>query len=420
MGGKASIVLVIGFSIIFSYYQINLSAMTVDAAENYNVNYVDVLVHESAVSAMNFAVNKVWNTGVIYDSFTVIAQSCTAYVQIDTMGKDTIRVRSKAWSRVFEKDAWAETHQPKLVQDSLFALFIGRIPGNQYMWFSNQETGINWITGDTIFGPVHTNGVIRTVGSPVFYGKVTAGKGISPVPKTRGSRAQYLGGWEIGITATMETNMTDLVNNAIAANGWSPVNTKCVYNTPYQFEFLPNGNVIRTDKSIPWFPVVKDTVPLATIAPTGVIYSTTDIYIKGTLNGAVTMYTLDDIWIEDDIVYAVNPVVDPTSDDMLGLIANDDIIITDNAVNNRDCTVHACLLSLYGTFGAQNALIRPDAGTLTVVGSIGQDQEGQVGSWSVSVFHGYHKMYYFDDRFFHMYPPEFPYVKAWTLIAWWE
>jgi len=420
MGGKAALIFVIGFIIIFSYYHYKLSVMTVDAAENYNVNYVEALVHEAAVSAMNIAVNKVWDTGIAYDTFSVVAQGCTAHVKIDTLTKDTVRVRSKAWSRVFEKNAWAEFGVPKKVEDSLFALFTGEIPGNRYMYWSNQETGMNWIDGDTVYGPLHTNGVIRTIGSPVFFGKVTAGKGISPNPKGGGSRAQFLGGWEIGITAIMQTDMTNLVNKAVATNGLNPVNSMCVYNTPYMFDFLPNGDVVRWDMTDPAVPDSVDTVPLVSIAPTGVIYSTADFYLKGTLNGALTMYTLDNVWIQDDIVYADDPLINHGSDDMLGIVANNDIIITDNPANDMDCTVHACMLSLHGTFGAQNPQTRPDSGTLTVVGSVGMDKEGQVGTWSVSVFHGFHKMYYFDDRFFDMYPPNFPFVWVWTLIAWWE
>jgi len=415
MGGKAALVFIAGFILIFSFYQQKLSRMTVSAAENYNVNYMKSLVHESAVTAMNFAVNKIWNTGVAFDSFTVYNQTCTTVVRIDTLTGDTIRARAKSRGWVFTEDSYAQFGTPMLIEDSIYAFFGNSVPVCRYFWLNNSETGINWITGDTAYGPLHTNGIFRTNGSPVFYGKVTALKGIAPNPTKGGNKAKFYGGWEVGIDAPLPTNMTPIIITAIAANGFAPLNTKCLYNKDVTFEFLANGDVIRTLNGSG----VTDTVAVTSIAPAGVIYSTTDVFVKGVFNGQLTILA-NDILIEDDLVYAVDPRTDPNSDDLLGLIGLNDVIITENAANNSDCNLQAACFAVYGSFGAENAQTRPISGTLEITGSIIQNKEGQIGTWSSSVTHGYRKKYYFDERLYHIAPPKFPTIQSLMLLAWWE
>ncbi len=77
MVGKGSIVFVIGFITIFSYYQLKLTKMVAQAADTFNDNFMATMIHESAITVMNFGVNKVWELEISTDSFGIVVANCT-------------------------------------------------------------------------------------------------------------------------------------------------------------------------------------------------------------------------------------------------------------------------------------------------------------------------------------------------------
>jgi len=418
MVGKGAIIAVFGFALAFSVYQLRISRAVISTTDNFNQYYIETLVHQTALSGMNFGINKVWKEDWTSGSFQLVSNSCSTLVTVNQIGTDTVKLKALAWKEVFDKDAIGTHDLVKEIRDSVVAYFSYSIPISRYFWFTNQEAGVYWITGDTVWGPIHTNGVLRTSGSPTFYGKVTAYRGIAPGPSTGGNRANFYGGWEVGVYNELPTDMSPLIDAANIGNGDAPVNTKSIYNQNTTFEFLPDGKVIRTVGSS-----APDTVLLSEIAPNGVIYSTADIHVKGVLNGQVTIYSNDDIWIDDNIVYANDPNVDPNSDDLLGLIARDNIIVSENDPNNDDVVIQACLMAINGSFYAENYSGRPIAGTLTITGSIVQNRRGAIGTferWSNSITHGFSKRYHFDPRLKNISPPHYPYVRELHLVSWWE
>ena len=413
MTGRGILILVFSFMVAFSIYQLRLSKAVVSASETFYYSYTKTLVHESALSAMNIGINKVWFSNVTSDNSNVIINGCTTNVAIYPVGTDTVVVKVNAWKHVYRTEAGKLTK----LQDSVIAYFSYSVPASRYFWFTNQEGYVYWITGDTVWGPIHTNSIIRTSGSPVFYGKVTAYLGIAPPPTSRGSRAKFYGGWEVGVKVNIPTDMSHLIAAAQAGNGSAPYNTKSIYNKTVYFEFLPDGKVIRTVGGS------TDTVKLTDIAPTGVIYATQDVHVKGTLNGKLTIYTEKNIWIDDDIVYADDPLKNPNSDDLLGLVAKNYVIVTDNPQNNHNCTIYAAIMAVNGSFTAQNYWSRPVAGVLRIVGSIIQNRRGAIGMfswWTNSIVHGYSKRYRFDPRYKFTSPPHYPYVRKLRLVSWWE
>lgn len=418
MLGKGALIVVFGFVLAFAVYQLKLSRSVTFTTDNFNSYYIRTLVHEEALSAMNFGINKVWHQNVTADTFNVVANGCTSVVRIFENGLDTVMLKVNSWNYAFVDEYYAQFQKPFKVEDSVFAYFSYSMPISRYFWFTNNEGYVYWITADTVWGPIHTNSVLRTSGSPVFYGKVTAYRGIAPNPTRRGSKAKFYGGWEVGIYNEIPTDMTPLINAATAGNGSAPINTKCIYDKPTSFEFLSDGNVIRVVDSDP-----PDTVLLTDIAPTGVIYSTKDVRVKGVLNGQLTIYSTDDIWIDDDIIYANDPNADPNSDDILGLIANDKVIVTDNEPNNNDINIQACVMAVNSYFTAQNYGGRPIAGVLRLTGSIVQNRRGGVGTfsrWTNSITHGFSKRYRFDSRLALLSAPYYPYVRNLHLVSWWE
>ena len=131
--------------------------------------------------------------------------------------------------------------------------------------------------------------------------------------------------------------------------------------------------------------------------------------------------------IENDITYERVPTGNGSNTtDMLGLIADDDVIIANNTANNgNDLNLHASIFCRNGSFTAENYNTRGVEGTINLIGSISQHDRGAVGNFSDGTLrNGYHKSYHFDPRLNNdkMYPPSFPSYYTFIPIVtnWWE
>lgn len=60
MGGKAAILLVLGFSLIFLFYGHRFNRLSTDSVDNLMNYYEDTKAHNIAVSAANLAANKLF------------------------------------------------------------------------------------------------------------------------------------------------------------------------------------------------------------------------------------------------------------------------------------------------------------------------------------------------------------------------
>jgi hypothetical protein len=418
MLGKGAILTVFGFILAFSMYQVRMSSNVLATSDNFNRQYVETLIHESAISAMNYAINKAWDQGISNDSFYIHTNECTSRVRIYPVSADTTKITVRSWGYLFDSETQSVVkHERRMI--SFFTKGEGTSI-TEYFMFMNNSSGLFWVTGDTLWGPCHDNSVMHTKGSPVFYGKMSANMGINPDPASKSNQAEYHDGWEIGSSMTVPTDMTHIVNAAIAANGAAAPNTKCIYNQVTSFEFLADGNVVRKVGVNP-----PDTVNLAALtAPEGVIFSTADVRIQGTLDGQVTIYSTGNIWLDGDMRYKDNPMNDINSDDILGLIAQNNIIITDNVVNQTDVYLDACILCINGGFEAENWNSRP-TGIEYFLGSLAQNKSGCHGfaNSGGSVIQGFDQDWKYDPRLWggHFYPPNFPGTpNTFRLTSWWE
>jgi hypothetical protein len=373
---------------------------------------------------MNYALNDVLNSGSTDKTYFIYSHNCTSLVKIKQMaGGDSVRtsVVSRGW--VIDE---FDNSKFRRAQDSVVALFTNEVSMSQYGWWSDDENGVFWITGDTCWGRMHSNSMIHTSGSPVFMKKLTSSLGINPSIKK--SSAIFNGGYEKIDKQPMPTSMSKLETMATAGNGGAAVNTKCLYDQKLELDFLADGRVGRTTGG------VTDTVLVTDIAPTGVIWNTAETRVKGSLNGQLSILA-EDIYIDDDIVMADNPMTNPMSDDALGLIARDDIFVTNNAANNSDCVIQAGICAVDGSFQAEDPSSRPKSGTLTIYGSIAQKKRGAVGKFNPTtkvIINGFQKSYYHDKRFDpdykedpnvnYIYPPGYPTLSGsgLSLVYWWE
>jgi len=144
-----------------------------------------------------------------------------------------------------------------------------------------------------------------------------------------------------------------------------------------------------------------------------------DLTVSGTLNGQLTMGTNKDIVIPNNILYSDNPRTNPGSTDMLGLIAEKDVVISQTAPNNVE--VDASVMALGNSFIVENWWEGPAKGTLSVYGGIIQRERGPVGTFSSSTgnkLSGYSKDYNYDPRLIASPPPFYPTTGDYVSLSW--
>ncbi len=134
-----------------------------------------------------------------------------------------------------------------------------------------------------------------------------------------------------------------------------------------------------------------------------------DLFVSGTLKGALTLAAENYIYVTGDLVYS-----DPATD-ILGLVGNGAVWVwnpmktqsgnTRPMLTDSSRTINAAILSVGHTFQVQNFNQGGQSrGVLNVIGSIAQTFRGPVGLTSGV---GYSKNYQYDSRFAFMAPPKF-------------
>jgi hypothetical protein len=166
----------------------------------------------------------------------------------------------------------------------------------------------------------------------------------------------------------------------------------------------------------------------------GVVYFAGTVGVSGTVNGRITLYAHSGtIVILDDTRYAEDPALGVCSD-ILGLIADNNVVVADNAINTPqqvsgatytkldptpDLYIHSVIMALNTAFEVENYSSGPNAallcgvgpalnvgrGCLYLTGGIIQKERGAVG---LSTGEGYIKRYSYDRCAATNPPPYFP------------
>lgn len=399
--GKASILLVIGYSVILLVVGLNVQGFGTRSTDNYLDYYEQSMVNNIAVCGANLAANQIfidpgWRDGYEDTPFS----GGTFVVTVDTLPGQRVRVTSTGRYVDVEKTITF------VLQPSTFAKFA---------YFTNIEGAIWWVSKDTVWGPFHTNSKMRIYGSPVFLGKVTSRLGLF---RSRYNRAKFFGGYQSGVKVDLPNDMSRLVGAAIGGRRFR--------NTDVWLTFQANGTVTwKTSGRGPW-----TTDQLSSFAPNGVILvEKGNMHIKGKVNGKITVSATGssgrgqgNVYIDDDIMYAQDPRTGP-SDDRLGIAVDNNVIITDNPQNNNDVRVQATIFCRSGAFMAENYSTRPPSGTIDLLGGLVMHQRGPVGTFSSRtgrIRSGFSKRYRYDERFRVSAPPFFPTTGKYEIISWLE
>ncbi|PIU45998.1 MAG: hypothetical protein COS95_00810 [Ignavibacteriales bacterium CG07_land_8_20_14_0_80_59_12] len=405
--GKASLILVMGFAVIFSIIRLGFNRANTDIAENFVYYFDKESAHGVAVSAANMALAKLaetggsWNAGYNNVDFTQngkvkFAVNINRPYDVET-GQQLTWVYCKGF---YDTDTASVT---VLLRDQ---------PYSKYIMFNPLPGGF-YATGDTIDGPGYMdNGQLWTRGRPVFKDRIL----LSQAPKVEavpaGVVADFRGGWQI-LAPTQRVpnvgNASDLVSNA----GYS-----CTKNLYLEFFVGADGKGMVKHKLEGEATYATDT--LSVFAPSGVIAvnGNKDVHVKGTVKGKISIYATKDVWLDDDLVYAETDLT--KSKDMLGVVAGGNINITDNAANNNNITVYGSLFAMSGNVQAEHYNTRPVSGTLHVIGGIIHEGFTATADAYNNITHGFHSWYQYDWRLLNQMPPHFPRTGRLDIISWLE
>lgn len=378
-------IMVVGFSTIFGGIMLNVTSNQQRSANVIVAQYEKKIVRNALESATNVAVCKLyqdfgWQTGYSNESFIGASYSVSVTNVTDDSTTEAKKVQITA-SATYENDT-----------DTTIVRFLQPAYSYYYLYSKKWPGFMQFETGDTLLGPIHSNERIKISGSPIFVGKVslkhdTYQGGENPSPK-------FYGGAEFGISEIPPPNINALKDSAQAGGD--------VYNQELWLTFNANGSYACSTSTV-------DTTKLIS-SFNGTIMTTNSkhIHVKGVVNGQVTVVSDNKLFIEDDIVYASDPRVNPNSDDYLGLVADDHFIIADNAANASDVEIHAALLTRKKT-KVENYKNGPPRGTLTILGSIVRDDADPYGKYVAEVLvSGYELNHVYDERLKEKTPPYFP------------
>jgi hypothetical protein len=455
--GKATLIMVIGLSIVLGMVGMNLGSRSTSAITNAENYYMDAALFSMKTSGANIAVETVFMDPTYVDAITV-GSTTSVYagsVQMKIRGsgdykkvgdlsviigrpvRDSVFVQSISVGEMYSARGILETHRDttlvgmrrtNFAEYAYFTDYEKTPSGSTIWWISGDSIGINE-TDTTNGGKVHTNDMIHIDGSPVFFGKVTTGKGME---KKTGANPIFKGGYESGVTIEMPGDFSLIEANKYG--GFERHNGADIWLTFYPGSGGPGSyGTMGYKYSATGIDSALVDLTLSSSFNGLVVITGANVHIKGHLNGYVTVAALQgsgttskgNIWIDDDVEYFVdprftnNPLYD---DDYLGLVADNNVWVTDNTANNTGgCDIQAAIMARKGSFGAQNYSTRAVAGSLRLLGGIIQETRGAVGTFSGStITHGYRKHYSYDGRMATKYPPFFPMTKQFKIYSWWE
>ncbi|HEY9166197.1 MAG TPA: hypothetical protein VIS48_08565 [Candidatus Kryptonia bacterium] len=465
MVGKGSLIVILGFSMIFGLAGQYWNRMSTDAMENFANYYDSTAAHNIAISAANILADSIfWNSSAANMSttspFTFNGGTFTLRTQYMVVNGDSDVLATVASSY--------NGFRGHVIKDSV-QILLHPARFSEYAYFTNNDNNVNWITGEVMNGPYHTNGRLLISGSPTFLGSVTTGTGLatpyanpvnpSSLPDSHGDRLNCAS-YQSGVIIPLPTSLaqyTSIPGTVIFNN----TDTHTSYNYDFYATFsstdptkisfhteLKNGATMVTR-----VPASGDsTIPISTLGGGAsgsgvVVIQNGDIHISGNMNGDITFvaqagtrtsldasasgsggFDLSDangnshngnIIIEGGITYANNPVTNPASTNMLGLVADNSIMIKKQTTQNL--AIQAALFARSGSFFYQDYNQGSSMGTLNILGSVGQSTRGAVNTNnSGTVVTGYKKNYLYDTRFASTAPPYFPTTGKFNILSWRE
>lgn len=441
--GKASIVYVIGLTLVLGIALFNINRSSTDSMDTYTEYYGRTMAHNIASAGANIATSALLVPPVAIISGTDSFAGGTYTVRVDSLNSNGDSVVVVSTSKIDLYDNIAEN---QVIRDTIVAKLRHRRFA-EYAYFSQSETngylapgstaapsGVNmWkITGDSLFGRAHTNGRWNLSGRPYFEDRVTAQFAAN---LAAGANPIYNKGyqWQVYLNRPA-SNLTNLEARANAGGA-------LLTNNDVALTFFPNGNVnVRIPPTTGG--TRNDTIPISTLTSTGVVaVKNGDVRVKGTYQGQLTVVALKgttagntkgNIWIDGNIVAATNPNGNMSSPDMLGLVAQRMAYVTTRdpatglwipRTSASVLNIQAAVYTHEGTFAAQeyNNTGLGLCGRINQFGALAMAASTSTGLMSGGVIsNGFLKTIRHDPRYDEQAPPGFPASDSYVLVSWWE
>ncbi len=375
-----------------------------------------------AESGLDYGINLVKNH-IISFPYTLSNQSLDEgyfNLTIEKVASDKIKITSvgKVLLNIFGNQIQIERRVQAYLEEENFC---------RYLYFTDNESMWGWlpvwfVTGDHLQGPLHTNTHYHISGDPIFDDVVSSHDnfivymhGGPPLDKP-----QFNGGLLLGAPSVpLPSDLTRIQNAANSGGLYLQGKTLIIFNS--------DGTLTITNTQRGWNQQVVNS------PSNGVIYvENGDVYVRGIVKGSLTVATDGNIIVTDNIMYSQDPRVDSNSTDLLGLVAEQDVIIStddDDGAQPYDQTcpddleIDASIMALGNSFVVENWWAPPPKGILTLFGGVIQRYRGPVGTFNPATnqkLSGYSKNYQYDERLQDIYPPYFPTTGNWRMIAWEE
>ena len=416
MGGKAALLLILGFSSIMLTVGLNMNRLSTSAVENSASHYEDETAKEIARSGINLAASNLSRN-----------HSWTPNSSYSYMGTNNLKINvSKSGNTTILTSIGTYEGESQLIEVKIeLASF------SEYAYFSHEEGNIWWTGNDSVWGPFHTNDDIQVKNHPYFAGPRTSHAG-SVVHYTNKATDDptIVGTYTPGITIDIPPDGITNLQGSASSNGYIFSGQSEVF-----VEFAGDSIKYKFAESDPYTTVLG-----STLAPNGVIYvENGDLRLQGTVKGEWSIGSNQQVYIDDNIVYSDVP--DPMdendpSQDLLGIISKNNVYITENSDNNSDVNIHAAIYCEDGSFKAENHSSRDLSGTIHLIGGVTQYKRGPVGTFSHKWEYNYstykwEKIYYsksgfekkdykYDSRLLRMVPPYFPSTNTFKILSWLE
>jgi hypothetical protein len=393
--------MVMGFSMMLMLMGYNLSYVSTEAYNNYLQYYNRTTSHNLAAGFANMGSQVIYRTPNARPLWIERPlDGGTVSLWTDTLPLGRVKLTS--------------TSNFQNYKDTVIIVW-GQSRFSKFSYYSVIEGAINWASKDTIYGPFHTQDKMTVNYNPCFWGKVTNKLGITKNPSS--SKPEFHAGYQTGIDIQMPTDFNPLKNAALSGGRY-------MKGKDVTISFFGNGKMkIKVGAAAE---TVED---ISSYAPNGaLLIDSANVRIKGVFSGQLTLAVLNGgaankgkVYFDSSVTYRTNPLSDPSSTDLLGICADDSLVITNNTNNSNDISIQSALFSRLKGLGAEqynNGVVR---GRINLLGGVSQNQRAAVGTLSGgTVNSGYSKSYRYDERLMNQSPPYYPTTGSYEILSWYE
>jgi Tfp pilus assembly protein PilX len=291
--------------------------------------------------------------------------------------------------------------------------------GQWYRQGRPSQCEINWVTGDSVNGPMYTQDqlMVPSGNSPVFGRTATdtIATLATSMCDTGCASANFRGTQATGVDVPEPSDnsalLTDAQNNGKVYSGTTTIvlsgSTATVTNCP--------SSCTTTTVNLAQYPIIyvqnASACTPGQYSPYSISYSNSgcagDVYVSGSYSSSLTIAAANNIIVTGNTTTSgVGSAL--TGNAVLGLVANQFVRVQHDCsagISLNNLTLDAAVLALQHSFIVDDFNCGSTLGNLTVNGAIVQKFRGPVGTGGNSPVTGYLKAYTYDDRLKYLAPP---------------